>query len=77
MKVAVVGMGLIGGSFYKASLKAGYETVGLHHGDGPAALADADLVAVCLPPEAIVPWIEKHADAFAPGAVVFDICGVK
>ena len=77
MKVAVVGMGLIGGSFYKASLRAGYETVGLHHGDGPAALADADLVAVCLPPEAIVPWIEKHADAFAPGAVVFDICGVK
>lgn len=77
MKVAVVGMGLIGGSFYKASLRAGYETVGLHHGDGPAALADADLVAVCLPPEAIVPWIEDHADAFAPGAVVFDICGVK
>ena len=75
--VAVVGMGLIGGSFYKASLKAGYRTVGLHHGDGPAALADADLVLVCLPPPAIVPWIRSHAAAFRRGATVVDICGVK
>ena len=77
MKVAVAGLGLIGGSFYKASRKAGYETVGLHHSDGPEALADADLVAVCMPPPAIVPWIKAHADDFKPGAVVFDICGVK
>ena len=77
MRVAVAGLGLIGGSFYKASLKAGYDTVGLHHGDGPEALADADLVAVCMPPEAIVPWIKSHAAHFKPGAVVFDICGVK
>ncbi|MGN0854819.1 MAG: prephenate dehydrogenase [Kiritimatiellia bacterium] len=77
MKIAVAGLGLIGGSFYKASRKAGYETVGLHHADGSEALADADLVAVCLPPEAIVPWIKAHAAGFKPGAVVFDICGVK
>lgn len=77
MKVAVAGLGLIGGSFYKASLKAGYETIGLHHNDGPESLADADLVAVCMPPEAIVPWIKARAAHFKPGAVVFDICGVK
>ena len=77
MKVAVAGLGLIGGSFYKASLKAGYETVGLHHSDGPGALAEADLVAVCMPPAAIVPWIKARAGDFKPGAIVFDICGVK
>ena len=76
-RIAVVGLGLIGGSFYKASREAGYATAGLHHGDGPAALADADLVLVCLPPDAIVPWIRAHADAFRRGATVVDICGVK
>ena len=76
MKVAVAGLGLIGGSFYKASLKAGYETVGLHHGDATGC-EDADLVIVAQPPEAIVPWIRAHAAQFKPGAVVIDICGVK
>ena len=75
--VAVAGLGLIGGSFYKASLRAGYDTVGLHHGDGPDALREADLVLVCLPPEAIVPWIRDHAEHFKRGALVVDICGVK
>ena len=76
-KIAVAGMGLIGGSFYKASLRAGYATAGLHHGDGPEALADADLVLVCMPPPAIVPWIRSRATAFKRGAAVVDICGVK
>ena len=76
MKVAVAGLGLIGGSFYKASLKAGYETVGLHHGDATGC-EDADLVVVAQPPEAIVPWIKAHAAQFKPGAIVLDICGVK
>lgn len=76
MKIAVAGLGLIGGSFYKASLKAGYETVGLHHGDATGC-EDADLVIVAQPPEAIVPWIKAHAAQFKPGAIVLDICGVK
>ena len=77
MKVAVAGLGLIGGSFYKASLRAGHDVAGLHHGDGPEALADADLVLVCMPPGAIVPWIRAHAGDFRKGALVVDICGVK
>jgi len=77
MKVAVAGLGLIGGSFYKASLRAGHEVVGLHHSDGPEALAGAEVVMVCMPPEAIVPWVREHAGHFAKGSVVVDICGVK
>ncbi len=77
MKVVVAGLGLIGGSFYKASLKAGHETIGLHHHDAPEALHDAELVLVCMPPPAIVPWVKAHAAHFKKGAVVVDICGVK
>ena len=74
--VAIVGMGLIGGSFYKAGLRAGYDVVALHHGESEG-LARADIVLVCLPPDVIVPWIRAHARAFKAGATVIDICGVK
>ncbi len=77
MKIAVVGLGLIGGSFYKASLQAGHETIGLHHNDTPEVLGDVELVLVCLPPGAIVPWVKAHASSFKKGAAVVDICGVK
>ena len=75
-KVAVVGLGLIGGSFEKAARKSGYEVVGLHHGDA-TGFEDADLVLVCLPPEAVAPWTRSHCASFAKGAIVVDIAGVK
>ena len=76
LTLAIVGMGLIGGSFYKAGLRAGYDVVPLHHGEH-AGLERADVVFVCLPPDVIVPWIRDHASAFKTGATVIDICGVK
>lgn len=76
MKVAVVGLGLIGGSFEKASRRAGHTVATLHHGD-ESGFEEADLVLVCLPPEAIVPWIERHQAQFKRGAFVIDIAGVK
>lgn len=76
MKVAVVGLGLIGGSFEKASIEAGYDVVALHHGDA-AGFEAADLILLCLPPEAIVPWMVKHQSAIRPGAFVIDIAGIK
>ena len=75
-KVAVVGLGLIGGSFEKASRRASYEVAALHHGDREG-LADADLVLVCLPPSAVVPWMREHSSEFRRGAFVVDIAGVK
>lgn len=75
-KVAVAGLGLIGGSFEKASLRAGYDVTALHHGDA-GGCSDADLVLVCLPPSAVVPWIAAHSRSFKDGAVVVDIAGVK
>lgn len=76
MKIAVVGMGLIGGSLYKASLAAGFETAGLHHSD-EEGIAEADIVFVALPPKSTVEWIEKHDAVFKAGAIVSDVCGVK
>ena len=76
MKVAVVGAGLIGGSFEKASRRAGHAVALLHHGDA-AGFEEAELILVCLPPPAIVPWVRVHAAAFRSGALVVDICGVK
>ena len=76
LSVAVVGLGLIGGSFQKASLRAGYSVAGLHHGE-TEGLAAADIVLVCLPPEAIVPWIRGNANSFKKGAAVVDIAGTK
>lgn len=76
MTVAIVGLGLIGGSFEKASRRAGYTVATLHHGDETGFEA-ADLVLVCLPPEAIVPWMVKNCAKLKRGATVVDIAGVK
>ena len=76
MRVAIVGLGLIGGSFEKASLKAGHEVVSCHHGD-KSGFEDSELILVCLPPESIVPWVREHQASFRAGTVVVDICGVK
>ena len=76
MTVAVVGLGLIGGSFEQASRRAGHAVAALHHGDA-TGFEEAELVLVCLPPPAIVPWIRAHAARFRKGALVVDICGVK
>ena len=76
MKVAVVGLGLIGGSFEKASRRAGHEVATLHHGDA-TGFETADLILLCLPPEAIVPWMIRHQATIRPGAFVIDIAGIK
>ena len=76
MNVAVVGLGLIGGSFEKASRRAGHTVASLHHGD-ETGFENADLVLVCLPPEAIVPWLVKHGPQLKKGAIAVDIAGIK
>lgn len=76
IEIAVVGMGLIGGSLFKSSVRVGFKVHGLHHRD-ETGFENADLILVCLPPEAIVPWIETHSPRFRKGATVVDICGVK
>jgi len=76
MTIGIRGMGLIGGSFEKAFLRAGHDVLNLR--DASAAdIGSCELVVVCLPPLMVAPWIAGHAGDFAPGALVTDAAGVK
>ena len=74
--IAIAGMGLIGGSLYKAAKRAGHDVVGFDKGD-PVDVRDADVVFVALAPAIAIDWIRLHAPEFKDGAVVVDTCGVK
>ena len=93
MKVAVVGLGLIGGSFAKAYSAKGIEVRGydknkevlecaLEAGAITAEITDeflseADLVLVALYPKDAVSYIVSNSAKFGEGTVVMDLCGVK
>lgn len=92
MTIAVVGMGLIGGSLCRAFKQytshrvlgrtRNAETVAFALSvdaiDGPLEnLSEPDVVFVALPPEATIEFLRRHAGDFRPGAIVADICGVK
>lgn len=94
--VAVVGLGLIGGSLAMA-LEGfeDYEVVGVVRSqstydfavanrvadhvtrDATRAVREADVTWLCLPPQAILDFMEEHKGDFKPGSLVTDVCGVK
>ena len=74
--VAIAGMGLIGGSVFKAAKRAGHDVMGFDKGD-PVDVRDADVVFVALAPQTAVDWIRLHAAEFKDGAAVIDTCGIK
>jgi prephenate dehydrogenase len=76
MKIGIRGLGLIGGSFEKAFLRAGHEVVNLKDASS-GEIRSCGLVIVCLPPLMVAPWIKEHAEDFAAGAIVTDAAGVK
>ena len=45
--------------------------------DPAKALAEGDLVFLCLHPRGIVDFMHRHKDDFKPGAMVTDVCGIK
>ncbi len=92
MTIAVVGMGLIGGSLCRAFKQytphrvlgwtRNQKTVAFARSveaiDGPLTdLREPDVVFVALPPEATIRYLTEHVGDFRPGTVVADICGVK
>ena len=94
--LAIIGLGLIGGSLAIA-LKGfeDYEVVGVdvsqptlryaaEHvvGDrvtekAEEVLPQADVVALALHPQGILDFLTEHRGRFKPGALVWDVCGVK
>ncbi|MBR1482086.1 MAG: prephenate dehydrogenase [Ruminococcus sp.] len=94
MKIAVIGLGIIGGSYCKA-IKAhtDHYVIGINRSVDTArqALADgaideigcreslgeADLIILCLYPQACVDYITENGAAIKKGAIVTDACGIK
>ncbi len=58
------------------AIKKGYIEDG-EVGDGARFLALSDLVILCLPPAAVIPWVEKHLHLLQPGTLLSDVSGVK
>lgn len=92
MIIAVVGMGLIGGSLCRALREyTPHQVLGATRNQKTVAFAlsvgaihgpledfsQPDVTFVALPPEATVDFLRKHVTAFKPGSIVADICGVK
>lgn len=93
MKVAVIGLGLMGGSFLKAS--QGFDEVVAYISDlreeamhlaqetygakrlSEATLGEIDLFLICLKPQEAINWVLANKDRLKKGAIVSDICGVK
>ncbi len=93
MKVGVVGLGLIGGSFAKAYAEAGHTVLARDLDkvimdfavmSGTVAepltednVSSCDLVLIAVPPRAAVDCLRALAPHVGPGPVVLDCCGVK
>ena len=54
-----------------------HEIVDRVESDPVKALAQGDMVFLCLHPQGIVNFLKEHRDHFKPGAMVTDVCGVK
>ncbi len=94
MKIAVVGLGIIGGSYCKA-IKAytPHAVIGINRtksvaekalAEGavnvigtPESLGDADIIILCMYPQACVDFIEENGKYIRPDAIVTDAAGIK
>ncbi len=40
-------------------------------------LPECDLILVAIRPDAAIAWVQQHAEAISPSAILVDLCGVK
>lgn len=83
MKIGVVGLGLIGGSIFKA-LSNKYELIGISSSvqgenisKSYSTLKDCDLVFVCTPMSATLEVLDKLETILRPETIVTDVCSLK
>ncbi len=91
LKMAVIGLGLIGGSFVKTATKYGYECLGydINEESVAKALSDkvivdrwskdkhADLYIIALYESDTIKYVQDNICNFAKGSTIIDICGNK
>ena len=93
MKVGIVGLGLIGGSFAKAYSAAGHTVAAIDIDKSvldfailsgavnevlsDEAIPECDLILLCVYPGAAVNFLKSKADVFGKKPIVIDCCGTK
>lgn len=94
MNIAIIGLGIIGGSFCKAFKKhTSHHIIGINRtkevaekalGEGaideigtPESLKNADVVFLCMYPQACVDFIKAYGSKIKNGAIVTDSSGIK
>lgn len=83
MKIGVIGLGLIGGSIFKA-LRGKYDVIGISSSVKEEfvykdynMLKDCNLVFVCTPMNATLGILDKLNDILNPNTLVTDVCSLK
>lgn len=83
MKIGVIGLGLIGGSIFKA-LRGKYNVIGVSSSvqeenvsSDYNSLKDCDLVFVCSPISATLEVLDKLNDILNSNTIVTDVCSLK
>ena len=94
MNIAIIGLGLIGGSLAKAfSEYTEHRVIGFDRdpsvvqralsvqainemGEAPS-LSQADVIYLCVYPEAAIQFVKQYASYIRPGCLVTDTCGIK
>lgn len=92
LKVGIVGLGLIGGSIFKALLKKGFDVRAVSHSEKTIAqatefsknvsldfetLRGADLVFVCTPMNKTFEILDKLEQVLSSNVIVTDTCSLK
>lgn len=84
MKIGIIGLGLIGGSIFKALNREKYEVVGVSSSVNAenisknySVLSDCDLVFVCTPMGVTLEILDKLESVVRPSTIVTDVCSVK
>ena len=83
MKIVVIGLGLIGGSIFKA-LKASYSVIGVSSSvqeknvsNDYNTLKECDLVFVCTPMNKTLEILDKLESILSSKTIVSDVCSLK
>lgn len=83
MKIGVIGLGLIGGSIFKA-LSNKYNVIGVSSSvkeenvsNDYETLKDCDLVFVCTPMNVTLEILDKLENYLSPSTIVTDVCSLK
>lgn len=83
MKIGIIGLGLIGGSIFKA-LREKHDVVGVSRSvkeanvsEDYSILKDCNLVFVCTPMNATLEVLEKLESYLTPETIVTDVCSLK